>query len=91
MIREFPFLSLSPCSISEGDSCSGLQERNFSASLSTVLRDCNNTDLPHRDVVRLFLCKALGKVQRDEYYYHLDLMSSLVPRALGWGEDDHLK
>lgn len=40
--------------------------RNFSASLPTaVLRDCNNTDLPHRDVVRLFMCKVLGKVQRD--------------------------
>lgn len=55
------------------------------------LRDCNNTDLPHRDVVRLFMCKALGKVPRDEYYYHLDLMSSLFPRALRGGEDDHLK
>lgn len=57
---------------SERDSCSGVQERNFSASLFTaVVRDCNNTDLPHRDVVRLFMCKALGEVQRDEYYYHL--------------------
>lgn len=66
-----------------------LQERNFSASLSTaVLRDCNNTDLPHKDVVGLFMCKALGKVQRDEYYYyHLDLIQVFpCPQTLqmGW-------
>lgn len=78
---------LSPGSMSETDSCSGIQESNFSASVSiSVLREYNNTYWPtSQGCGEAFSLQSTQKRKSLSIIIRLVLVSSLVPRPLRWG------